>query len=131
MTPEAAIDSFLSGFGIPAYASTSTPDEGDPDWQGFPYLTYGLAAPEEWGGFETNIAVSLWFMTDSEAQPNAKAREIGRAIGMGGVTLPCDGGIVWLKNGSPRWQAVRVEGENPKIKRRLLNITCEYAVTGY
>ena len=119
MTPEAAIYQFLSSFGIPAYAKASTPDQAQ-----FPYLTYDLVLGE-WMGGEVNMPVNVWYRTDSEATPNAKVREISRAIGMGGTTIPCDGGFLWLKKGSPWAQSVTVDGEDEKVKRRLLNISIE------
>ena len=102
MTPEAAVYTFLSSFGIPAYAASSVPDQAT-----FPYLTYDLVLGE-WGQPEVNMPVNVWYRTDSEALPNAKVREISQAIGMGGVTLPCDGGMLWVKKGSPWAQAVTV-----------------------
>lgn len=122
MTPEAAIYSFLNGFSIPAYASSSVPDRAE-----FPYLTYDLVLGE-WGQPEVNMPVNVWYRTDSEALPNAKVREISQAIGMGGVTLPCDGGMLWVKKGSPWAQAVTVEGEDEKVKRRYVNINIEYLI---
>lgn len=123
MTPEAAIYRFMSGFGIPAYAATSTPSDAE-----FPYVTYDLVVGE-WGGGEVNIPVNVWYRTDSEAEPNAKVREIREALRYGGVMLPCDGGSVWLKQGSPWAQAMRVEGENEKVKRRYVNINAEYLLS--
>ncbi len=120
MTPEAAVYTFLSSFGIPAYAASSVPDQAT-----FPYLTYDLVLGE-WGQPEVNMPVNVWYRTDSEALPNAKVREISQAIGMGGVTLPCDGGMLWVKKGSPWAQAVTVEGEDEKVKRRYVNIDIEY-----
>lgn len=120
MTPEAAVYTFLSSFGIPAYAASSVPDQAT-----FPYLTYDLVLGE-WGQPEVNMPVNVWYRTDSEALPNAKVREISQAIGMGGVTLPCDGGMLWVKKGSPWAQAVTVEGEDEKVKRRYVNINIEY-----
>lgn len=125
MTPEAAIYGFLNDFSIPAYASSSVPDQSSPEWQGFPYITYDLVLGE-WGQPEVNMPVNVWYRTDSEALPNAKVREISQAIGMGGVTLPCDGGMLWVKKGSPWAQAVTVEGEDEKVKRRYININIEY-----
>ena len=119
MTPEAAIYSFLSGFSIPAYAASAVPDQAY-----FPYLTYDLVLGE-WEQGEVNMPVNVWYRTESEATPNAKVREISQAIGMGGVTLPCDGGMLWLKKGSPWAQAVTIDGEDEKVKRRLLNISIE------
>lgn len=123
MTPEAAIYTFLSGFSIPAYAAASVPDQAQ-----FPYLTYDLVLGE-WNQGEVNMTVNVWYRTDSEALPNAKVRQIGSAIGLGGVTLPCDGGMLWLKKGSPWAQSVTVEGEDPMVKRRLLNISVETELT--
>lgn len=119
MTPEAAIYTFLSGFAIPAYAASSVPDQA-----AFPYLTYDLVIGE-WEQGEVNMTVNVWYRTESEAQPNAKVREIGAAIGLSGVTLPCDGGMLWLKKGSPWAQALSIEGEDEKVKRRLLNVSIE------
>ena len=119
MTQEAAIYQFLSGFSIPAYASASVPDQAQ-----FPYLTYDLVLGE-WEQGEVNMQVNVWYRTESEATPNAKVREIGAAIGRGGVTVPCDGGFLWLKKGSPWAQSVTIDGEDEKVKRRLLNISIE------
>ena len=120
MTPEAAVYTFLSSFGIPAYAASSVPDQAT-----FPYLTYDLVIGE-WGQPEVNMPVNVWYRTDSEALPNAKVREISKAIGMGGVLLHCDGGALWLKKGSPWAQAMTVEGEDEKVKRRYVNINIEF-----
>lgn len=120
MTPEAAIYEFLSGFGVPAYSATATPSSAT-----FPYITYDLTVGE-WEGGEVNMPVNVWYRTDSEAEPNAKVRELHDAIGLGGVTLRCDTGLVWVKRGSPWAQSVRVEGEDDKVKRRYVNINLEY-----
>ncbi len=120
MTPEAAIYQFLASFGIPAYAATSVPDQA-----AFPYISYELVLGT-WGQTETNMPVNVWYRTESEAEPNAKVREIGERIGMGGVLLPCDGGVLWVKKGSPWAQSVTVDGEDEKVKRRYVNINIEY-----
>jgi hypothetical protein len=125
VTPEAAIYQFMNGFGMPAYPHTSVPDQDGPLWEGFPYLTYNLVVGE-WMEGEVNMPVNLWDRTESEARLNAKVREISRALGIGGVTCPCDGGMVWLKKGSPWAQAMTVEGEDDMVKRRYININIEY-----
>ena len=119
MTPEAALYKFWSGFGIPAYAASSTPED-----VGYPYITYETVMGE-WGAGEVNTTVNVWYYTDSEALPNAKVREIGNRIGLGGVQLSCDGGTLWLKKGSPWAQSVTTEG-NTSVKRRYLNVDIEY-----
>lgn len=120
MTPEAAIYQFMSSFGIPAYAATATPSDAE-----FPYITYDLVSGR-WNGGEVNVPVNVWYRTDSESAPNAKVREISARLGLGGVTLPCDGGMLWIKKGSPWAQAMRVEGEDEKVKRRYVNVNIEH-----
>lgn len=120
VTPEAAIYQFLSGFGVPAYAATATPSDAE-----FPYITYDLVLGR-WNGGEVNMPVNVWFRTDGEAAPNALVRQLSRALRDGGVQVPCDGGTIWLKKGSPWAQSVRVEGEDDKVKRRYVNINIEY-----
>lgn len=121
-TPEAAVYEFLSRFGIPAYASTSTPSDSE-----YPYLTYDLTVGD-WDSGDVGLVVNLWYRTDSEKIPNDKVREIGRAVGRGGELVRCDGGTLWFKKGSPWAQSVRVEGDE-KIKRRYLNMIVEYLVS--
>ena len=125
MTPEAALHSFLSGFGIPAYAAASTPDQAD-----FPYITYVLAVSGGWDAGEVAVRVDVWYRTESEAAPNAKVREMYLAIGAGGVTVPCDWGMLWIKRGSPWAQAVGSDSGDDMVKHRYVNIDVEYLVTG-
>lgn len=122
MTPEAAIYQFMNGFGIPAIPSSSVSHD-----QTFPYITYDLTIGE-WMGGETNMPVNVWYRTESEAQPNAKVREMFDAIGFGGVTVPCDGGLLWIKRGSPWAQAMVIEGEDEAVKRRYVNVNIEFLV---
>ena len=72
--------------------------------------------------------MNIWYRTDSEAEPNAKVREISQTLGLGGVTVQCDDGVIWLKKGSPWAQSVFVEGEDEKIRRRYVNINAEFLV---
>ncbi len=119
MTKAAALHQFFSSFGMTAYTATSVPEDAI-----FPYLTYELIT-SAWEGGETGLTVNLWFYTDSEAVPNAKAEELSAALGIGGKVLPCDGGYIWLKRGVPWCQSLRDE-TSPEIKRRYINITAEY-----
>lgn len=120
MTAEQAIYQFLGSFAIPAYASTSVPDQAE-----FPYLSYELVLGE-WMEAEVNIPVNIYYRTESEAIPNAKVREMSDAIGRGGITLPCDNGMLWVKKGSPWAQSMSIEGEDDKVKRRYVNINVEF-----
>ena len=122
MTKGEALQQFFSGFGLTAYAAASVPDDTV-----FPYLTYDLVTGS-WGDMDTSITVNLWYHTDSEAIPNAKADEIADAIGIGGKVLPCDGGGIWLKRGSPWCQSLADETDK-SIKRRYINISAEFLTT--
>ncbi len=118
MTKAAVIYDFFNQF-MTFYAATSVPEDSI-----FPYGTYELVV-DAWDGGEVSMTVNLWFYTESEAIPNAKAQQISEAIGDGGVLLPCDGGYVWLKRGSP-WCQSLADDTAANIKRRYLNVTAEY-----
>lgn len=118
MTKGAALQAFFSQF-MDAYAVSAVPEDA-----AFPYLTYELIT-SAWDGGEVGLTVNLWFYTTNEAVPNAKAQELSDAIGYGGVTLPCDGGFIWLKRGSPWCQNLQ-DDTDKNIKRRYINVTAEY-----
>lgn len=123
MTPEAALYSFLTDAGYPVYAQSSVPDGAE-----FPYVTYTLTVGD-WESGEVNIPVSMWFRTSSEAVPNSAVRRLGEMVPMGGVTIPCDGGMLWVKRGSPWAQAVMVTEDEAGVKRRYVNLDVEYIIT--
>lgn len=118
MTQAAALNQFFSQFGIDAYPNTGVPEQPM-----LPYLTYELQT----SGFgeECYITVQLWYKSESEAVPNAKAHEIGEAIGRGGCILHCDDGVIWLKKGTPWCINQNAEGDYT-LKLRQLNVTLEY-----
>ena len=118
MTKGAALQAFFSQF-MDAYAASAVPEDVT-----FPYLTYELIT-SAWDCGEVGLTVNLWFYTTSEEVPNAMAQELSDAIGYGGVTLPCDGGFIWLKRGSPWCQNLR-DDTDQNIKRRYINVTAEY-----
>lgn len=118
MTPAAAVYNFMAGFGIPAYAATSVPGGAD-----FPYITYELAVDDFWGG-EVALAMDIWYRGDSETWPNAKAREVSKAL-VGCKCIPCDGGGIVLKKGSPFCQSMGDTADD-KVKRRHINLTAEF-----
>lgn len=115
-TSAAAFHEWVSQFGLEAYSASSVPEDA-----AFPYLTY-VFGTNSWGQGEYAIEVDLWYRGGSEAAPNAICEEISKAIGRGGVQVPCDGGSLWLKRGTPFWQAVADEED---IKRRYINIDVE------
>ena len=119
MTKEQALHNFFNQFGITGYRNTSVPDDVI-----FPFLTYDTPI-SNFDDDPVSITLNLYYYTDSEADPDAKAEQIRQAIGMGGVLLNCDGGSIWLKRGAP-WCQSLVDETNSNIKRRYINITAEY-----
>lgn len=118
MTKNKALYAWLSQF-MPFYRASSVPNDVV-----FPYGTYEYVE-DSWGGGEISMTVNLWFYTTGEAAPDEKAQELSRRIGYGGVTIPCDGGYIWLKRGSPFCQSLKDEKDR-NIKRRYINLTAEY-----
>lgn len=118
MTKDFVLQSFFERF-MTAYSAASVPEDVI-----FPYLTYEYVA-DTWEGGEVGLTVNMWFYTESEAIPNAKVQQMSEAIGYGGITLPCDGGFVWIKRGSPWCQSLS-DDTAPGIKRRYINVSVEY-----
>lgn len=118
MTKDKALHAWFSLF-LPAYPASSVPQDAT-----FPWLTYELSMGAFDSG-EIGLTVNLWYYTEGEAAPNAKAQEMSDAIGPGGVVLPCDGGYIWVKRGTPWCQSI-VDESDSNIKRRYINVTVEY-----
>lgn len=89
----AALYTFFSGFGIPAYAEDSVPDDAV-----LPYITYQIAVPE-WRG-KTSIYARVWYRSTSFAAISAKVGEIDAAIGEA-FCIPVSGGAVYLYKETP------------------------------
>lgn len=119
MTKEAALYKFFNGFGLPGYPANSVPDDAV-----FPWLTYEVVTGSMEDG-ENALTVNLWYYGESEAIPNAKAKEISEFIGYSGKIYSVDGGFLWIKRGSP-WCQNLADETDADIKRRYLNITAEY-----
>jgi hypothetical protein len=121
MTKAQALHAFYSSFGLLAFEASSVPTGEDAP--GFPYLTYDYA--EDSFGVQVALSMSLWYRSTSWIEANGKAAEISEKIGRGGVFLPCDGGCVWLRRGSPFVQSMGDSTDN-MIRRKYINITAEF-----
>ena len=119
MTITAALYEFFSSFGIEAYPVNSVPEKVN-----FPWLTYETTLGN-WGDNPVSIGVNLWYHTESEAEPNAKVKQISDAIGKGGKLLKCDDGTIWVKRGEPWCNSLTSESDST-IKQRAMNITLEF-----
>ena len=121
MTKEAALYNFWSMFGLPAYEENSVPT-GE-DGAEFPYITYQVVTD----GFGNDVALtgSVWYRSTSWKEANAKAQEISDKISRGGVTLSCDGGIIWIRRGTPFAQSMGDDSDD-LIKRKYINLVAEF-----
>lgn len=121
MTKAAALHNFYSSFGLPAYEVNTVPTGEDAP--SFPYLTYDVITDS----FGNNVALSfsIWYRGYSWLKANAKTEEISADIGSGGKIVPCDGGAIWIKRGSPFAQNTQ-DPSDDLIKRKYINLTAEF-----
>lgn len=133
MTPAAALYQFFANAipGWSAYAETSVPSiaAGDAYDATFPYMTYH--APMSFFNSErTNhisVSINLWHYDTSEKVMNDAALALADAIGLGGITLPCDRGVVTLYRGDP-FDTPMSDADNPKLKRRYINAFADWSI---
>lgn len=88
-----ALYQFWSSFGLPAYTTTTVPDE-----VALPYITYSLTETEPFES-ATHYA-QVFYRSTSNVELLAKVDEIKAAIGAG-VRISCDGGYVSLRPSTP------------------------------
>lgn len=122
MTKEDALQYFMSHLGLTAYQENAVPT-GDEYRPAYPYLTYEVQT-DSWGA-PVPLAVSLWYRSTSWVAANAMANHIANTITRGGVTIPCDGGMLWITMGVPFARSMGDDSDN-MIKRKVLNIMVEY-----
>ncbi len=120
MTKGEAIQTFFSGFGLPAYEETTVPDGAI-----LPYITYE-GTVEGWGE-SVSLSASLWYEADASlADVNAKCGEIGRVVGPSGLLLDCDEGKIWLSRGTPFVFSVKSAG----ARHKGINLRAAYLTLG-
>lgn len=107
----AALKTYLSGFGIPAYAVESVPDNVT-----LPYLTYPATIPE-WAQKGT-FYIQIWYRTTSNTPVLTKADEILQDIGEG-KRIPTEDGILVLWPETPACQ-IMVDGD---VRSAYLNLS--------
>lgn len=114
-TKAGAFMAWLSGF-APAYAAGNVPTGAVS-----PYFAIEWAE----GAFndgDVSVLVNLWAKTDSEAALNAIVSEISKSLGPGCKLIPCEGGAMLIKRGSPFAQSIEADGG---WRRRYINIDIE------
>lgn len=118
MTKAAAIQAFWASFGLAAFEENAVPADA-----AFPYITYELVT-DAFGGAAI-MSASVWYRSTSWVEANAKAEEIGTAIGFSGKILHADDGYIWIQRGTPFAQSMG-DPEDDMIRRKVLNISAVY-----
>lgn len=85
----AALKTFFSGFGLPAYAENSVPDDVQ-----LPYITYSISVPE-WNQ-KASMYAQVWDRTKSNVGIIQTADQITQAVGANGKIIPIGGGYLVL-----------------------------------
>lgn len=113
-----ALHSFWSGFSLKAYDETSVPDSAV-----LPYITYEVSG----SNFDHTLfqTASLWYRSSTWADIQAKEQQIAEYIGRGGRNIRYDGGMMWVRMGSP-WMQRMSEPSDDMIRRIVLNIIIEF-----
>ena len=108
-----ALYEFWSSFGLPAYVEDTVPDDAN-----LPYITYRLVVPD-WRDSAMTYA-RVWYRSTSFTAISAKVDEIDAAIGEG-ISIPTNGGAVYLSKGSP-FQQYQSMSDDGMLKVIYLNI---------
>lgn len=117
-----ALYSFFGGFGLPAYAEEAVPDRDPVTGREVrpPYITVQLAAPD-WRGSAPFYA-RIWYRSHTYAGIDAKADEIGEAIGEG-VSVPAEGGGAVYIHKDDKFAQHQPFPEDPTLKCVYLSMT--------
>lgn len=118
-----AIHKFWSGFGLPAYdENTVNPDAETP------YITYEVKTDSL--GNVVQMTASLWYHSDSWAEIQKKAEEIGEYIvKMYPASIELDNGRLYIAKGRPFAQRMG-DPSDKRIRRIILTIQAEF-LTAY
>lgn len=117
MDREQALHQFWGGFDVPAYDSSTTPDNAP-----FPRITYDATINEF--GIPTSLYGSIWDKNTSWGRIIGLAHKIDSRLSEGGCVVAYDGGVLWIKKGNPFQQ--RMGDPDDTIRRIIVNIEVEY-----
>lgn len=117
MNKEQAIHSFWSEFGVPAYDENTVPDDAQ-----LPYITYEVST--DVFGNEVISSASIWDRATSWARVTDILYLISEELGIGGTTRKYEGGLMWIKRGTPFSR--RIPDDNQEIRHVSMNIEMEF-----
>lgn len=125
MTKAAALYSFFSGFGIPAYEeNTVFALAENVKAPAYPYLTYEVKT-DFFGESDVFITFSLWYRSTSWTAINAKSAEISAAIGRIGKFVDFDEGSILIMRSQP-WAQNMGDSSDDMVKRIVHNLKLRY-----
>lgn len=118
MDKEQAWNSFWNSFGVKAYDAITVPDDAT-----LPRITYDLATTD----FNNQIflTISIWGRSTSWKSVTDILHEVERRIGLGGCTVPYDGGMIWIKKASPFANRLGEQSDDT-IRRIVVNVEVEF-----
>ena len=119
MNKESAFNQFWNSFGLTFYDETSVPVGA-----AYPYGTYE-AAFDGFGDSKIALDASLWYTGRSWESAMLKTEQIYKSIGVGGVTVPYDGGMLWVTRRTPFARRLG-DDSNDQIRRVVLGINIEF-----
>ena len=117
-----AYQSFWASFGLTAYDENTVPDDAMSVNNG-KYITYEMSDSEF--DYPVALTASIWYKSYSWAEISQKELAIARDISRGGKLVPCDGGAIWIKKGSP-WAQRMADSSSDSIRRIILNVEVEF-----
>lgn len=95
--------------------------EGDvPEGERMPYATHRI--PTGTFGDVSSVEVDVWCERGHAEEADAHALRLREALGLGGAIVPCDGGAVLLRRGTPFSQPV----PDGRAERRYVNVDIEW-----
>lgn len=117
MDKEQALHYFWGQFGIPAYDSSTVPENAD-----LPRITYDVITDNL--GVENILTASIWDRSTSWKSVTDIQHLVEGVLGYGGQTLKFDKGLMWIKRGVPFAQ--RMSDTDDSIRRIVISIEVEY-----
>ena len=118
---EQALHKFWSSFSWAARDENTVPDNAMTLFSGH-YITYNVATAAL--GQPVPLMADLWERNTSWAGVTKKAQEISKYIGIGGKSIPCDGGYLYICRGTPFTK--RLPDSDDEVRRINLNIMIEF-----
>lgn len=118
MTKEEALHKFWSSFGLTAYDENSVPKDAQ-----LPYIRYQCNISEF--GDDIGLTATLWCRTSSWRPLSNKIEEIYDTIGLGGITIPFNGGILWVKRAVPFSSRLKSQADET-VLGVIVNIRVEF-----